>query len=55
MSDPIIKEIARQLNKKVNIPFLSEKTEQKLFEVIAKAVLEVLDEMFFAKLGSKPL
>jgi len=53
MNDLIIKEIASKVNKKVNIPFLSERTEQKLFESIVRTVLEVLDASILAKLGLK--
>jgi hypothetical protein len=51
MSDQIVKEIATKVNKKVNIPLLSEKTEQALFESIIWAVLEAVDDIIFSKLS----
>lgn len=43
------KQIANKLNKKVNLPFLSEKTEQKLFEAVVDIVFEVIDTTVFQK------
>jgi hypothetical protein len=51
MSEQLVDEIARKVNDKVNIPLLSERTEQALFRSIIKAVLDVFDELVFAKLN----
>jgi len=49
--DKIIKEIATKVNKKVNIPFLSEKVEQALIEKVISVVLSVLDEITMEKIN----
>jgi hypothetical protein len=43
------KQIATKLNEKVNLPFLSEKTEQALFETIVGVVFEVIDATVLKK------
>lgn len=42
ISDDVVSEIIAQINEKINIPFLSEKQEQYLFEFVLKSLLEVI-------------
>lgn len=49
MDKAIVEKIADIMNKRINIPFLCEATEKKLFMFIINAVLEILDEIVAGK------
>ncbi len=44
LREQLKKELATRINEKVNLPFIGEKGEQVLFEVIIGVVLTVIDE-----------
>jgi len=51
--EQLIKQIATQLNRRVNIPFLPESIEQAFFEFIVKSVIELLGNFIQEEITKK--
>ena len=49
----LVKEVATKINKLINIPFMSEKQEQILFEAIVQVVLELIFSSLFLGIDQK--
>ncbi len=50
----IAKELASQINGKVNIPFLNEEQERLFFELVVAKVLELMTGILLKHLEKKP-
>jgi len=52
-SNVLFDEVAKELNKRINLPFLSEKTEYKLFYKLTEIFFDILDNMVLPRLLDK--
>ena len=50
----IAREIATQINNKINIPFLSEEQEQVFFELVVSKVIELVTGIIVKHLEKNP-
>jgi hypothetical protein len=50
----IAKELATQINAKINIPFLNEQQEQVFFELVVSKVLELVSSIILKHLEKQP-